>query len=161
MRPAGARSLPRGSRRSAGLDCEDKGEALPTPDALALGDRLFEAIGRGDLGAVREIYAPHIKVWHNFDRVEQTLEENLRVLAWVVKNVAGLRYEQVRREPTESGFVQQHVLRGSSPSGEALEIAACVVCRVEGGRITRIDEYLDSAQLTPLLGPGRSARPPS
>jgi len=128
---------------------------LPTPDALVLGDRLFEAIRSGDLDAVREIYAPNVKVWHNFDRVEQSLEENLRVLAWLVKNVAGLRYEQVRRQRTESGFVQQHVLRGTPPGGEPLEVTACLVCRVEGGRITRIDEYLDSAQLAPLLRPGR------
>lgn len=128
---------------------------MPTPDALELGDRLFEAIGSGDLGAVRQIYAPTIRVWHNFDRVEQSLEENLRVLDWVVKNVSGLRYEQVRRQPTESGFVQQHVLRGTAPGGESLEVAACLVCRVEGGRITRIDEYLDSAQLAPLLRPRR------
>ncbi|HTF35338.1 MAG TPA: nuclear transport factor 2 family protein [Myxococcota bacterium] len=128
---------------------------MPTPDALELGNRLFEAICSGDVGAVREVYAPTVRVWHNFDRVEQSLEENLRVLAWVVKNVSGLRYEQVRRQRTESGFVQQHVLRGTAPGGESLEVAACLVCRVEGGRVTRIDEYLDSAQLAPLLRPGR------
>jgi len=128
---------------------------LPTPDALELGNRLFEAICSGDVGAVREVYAPTVRVWHNFDRVEQSLEENLRVLAWVVKNVSGMRYEQVRRQRTESGFVQQHVLRGTAPGGESLEVAACLVCRVEGGRVTRIDEYLDSAQLAPLLRPGR------
>jgi uncharacterized protein len=124
---------------------------VPTLDALELGDRLFEAICSGDLDAVREIYAPQVRVWHNFDRVEQSLEENLRVLAWVVKNVAGLRYEHVRRQRTESGFVQQHLLCGTAPGGEPLEIAACLVCRVDGGRITRIDEYLDSAALAALL----------
>jgi ketosteroid isomerase-like protein len=127
---------------------------LPTPDALELGARLMEAIRSGDLDAVREIYAPNIRVWHNLDRVEQTLDENLRLLAWVVKNVAGLRYEQVRRQRTESGFVQQHVLRGTAPGGEPLEVAACLVCRVEGGRITRIDEYLDSVPLAALLRRG-------
>jgi uncharacterized protein len=128
---------------------------LPTLDALELGNRLFEAICSGDLGAVREVYAPTVRVWHNVDRVEQSLEENLRVLAWVLKNVSGLRYEHVRRQRTESGFVQQHVLRGTDHGGESLEVAACLVCRVEGGRVTRIDEYLDSAQLAPLLRPGR------
>ena len=128
---------------------------MSNPDALELADRLFTAIGAGDLDAIREIYAPGIKVWHNFDRAEQSLEENLRVLSWVVKNVVGLRYEQVRRERTESGFLQQHVLRGTPPGGAPLEVMACVVCRVEGGRITRLDEYLDSAQLGGLLRPPR------
>jgi len=125
---------------------------LVTPDPLEVADRLFAAICSGDLAALRELYAPTLKVWHNFDRIEQSREENLRVLAWIVKNVAGLRYENVRRERTESGFVQQHVLRGTPPGDAPLEVAACLVCQVEGGRITRIDEYLDSAALAPLLG---------
>jgi len=125
---------------------------LVTPDPLEVADRLFAAICSGDLAALRELYAPTLKVWHNFDRIEQSREENLRLLAWIVKNVAGLRYEGVRRERTESGFVQQHVLRGTPPGDAPLEVAACLVCQVEGGRITRIDEYLDSAALAPLLG---------
>ncbi|HKE10481.1 MAG TPA: nuclear transport factor 2 family protein [Myxococcota bacterium] len=125
---------------------------MVTPDPLEVADRLFAAICSGDLAALRELYAPTLKVWHNFDRIEQSREENLRVLAWIVKNVAGLRYENVRRERTESGFVQQHVLRGTPPGDAPLEVAACLVCQVEGGRITRIDEYLDSAALAPLLG---------
>ncbi len=128
---------------------------MPTPDALEVANRLFEAIGSGDLAAVREIYAPTVKVWHNVSGVEHSLEENLRLLAWVVKNVSGLRYEEVRRQRTESGFVQQHVLRGTGLDGEPLEIAACLVCSVEGGRITRIDEYIDSASLGPLRRAGR------
>ena len=128
---------------------------MSTPDPLELGDRLCAAICAGDLERVREIYAPGIRVWHNAERAEQALDENLRVLAWVAKNVEGLRYEQVRRTRTESGFGQQHVLRGTAPRGEAIEIEACLVCRVEGGRITRIDEYLDSAQLAPLFRSGR------
>ena len=128
---------------------------MPTLDALELGDRLFQAICSGDLDGVREIYAPNVRVWHNLDGVEQSLEENLRLLAWVVKNVAGLRYEHVRRQRTESGFVQQHVLCGTAPGGEPLEVAACLVCRVEDGRITQIDEYLDSVPLAALLRRGR------
>jgi ketosteroid isomerase-like protein len=29
-------------------------------------------------------------------------------------------------------------------------VPACVVCTVKNGRITRLDEYLDTAQLAPL-----------
>jgi len=128
---------------------------VPTPDALELGERLFQSIISGDLDALREVYAPTIEVWHNFDGATQSLDENLRVLGWLVKDVSGLRYEQVRRQRTETGFVQEHVLRGTSSRGEPFEVAACLVCQVEGGRITRISEYLDSAQLAPPLRPGR------
>lgn len=124
--------------------------AMPTP--LELCDQLFRAIERGDTAAVREIYAPDAVIWHNNDQAEETPERNLRVLGWVTKNVQNLRYEDVRRHATPTGFVQQHVLRGTAPNGTPLEVPACVVCEVRDGRITRLDEYLDSAHTAPLQG---------
>lgn len=120
-------------------------------ESLEVADKLFAAIPRGDLDAVRGIYAPDAQIWHNHDGVTQDVTANLRVLAWVVQNVKGIRYEEVRRQATPTGFVQQHVLRGTGPSGKPVEIPACIVCTVAGGRITRLDEYLDSAQIAALL----------
>jgi ketosteroid isomerase-like protein len=113
--------------------------------ALEVAERLFTALEAGDVEAVRALYAPEARVWHNFDGVEQTVEENLRTLAWFARNVPGRRYEEVRRQATATGFVQQHVLRGTAPGGK-LEMPACIVATVVDGKITRIDEYLDTAQ---------------
>lgn len=121
-------------------------------ETLELADRFFAAIPKGDLATVRAIYAPDALIWHNNDQVTQSVEQNLQVLAWVTKNISGLRYEEVRRHVTPSGFVQQHVLRGTAPNGKSLEVPACILCTVEGGRITRLDEYLDSAQVAVLQG---------
>jgi ketosteroid isomerase-like protein len=43
---------------------------------------------------------------------------------------------------------QQHVLRGTNrASGEPVALHACVVVQVgDDGRITRLDEYIDSAE---------------
>ncbi len=120
-------------------------------EMLALADRFFEAIPKGDIETIRSLYAPDAAVWHNFDGVAQTVDQNLRVLAWVAAGVEGLRYEDVRRRVTPDGWVQQHVLRGTAPNGKPLEIEACIVFTVADGRITRVDEYLDSAQAAPLL----------
>lgn len=120
--------------------------------ALDVAERLFAAIGHGDIDAVRACYADDIVVWHNNDGVEQTRDQNLRTLAWVIKNVSGRRYEEIRRQPTPTGFVQQHVLRGTAPNGKSLELPACIVCTVAEGKITRLDEYLDSAQAAVLFG---------
>lgn len=122
------------------------------PSNLDVADRLFASIMKGDIEGVRSVYAPSCIIWHNNDGSEQTVEENLRVLGWVVKNIRELRYEEIRRSETPTGFVQQHVLRGIGPKGAAVSIPACIVCRVENGRITRLDEYLDSAHVAPLIG---------
>lgn len=97
-------------------------------EVLELADRFFDAIPKGDLETVRAIYAPDARIWHNNDGATQNVEQNLAVLGWVTKNISGLRYEEIRRQVTPSGFVQQHVLRGHAPNGKPLEVAACILC---------------------------------
>ena len=41
---------------------------------------------------------------------------------------------------------------GRQASGKEIAIPGCMVCKVESGRITRLDEYLDSAQTAELRG---------
>jgi uncharacterized protein len=120
--------------------------------SLALADRFFTAIGAGDLDAVRDIYADDAEIWHNPDGVVQTRDENLRTLGWVVTNLRDRSYDEVRRSATDDGFVQQHVLRATRADGQRVEIPACIVCRVADGRITRLDEYIDSAHVARLFG---------
>ena len=119
-------------------------------ESLEACEKLFAAIPRGDLAAVRALYAPNAAIWHNHDGVTQDPDANLRVLDWVVHNLRDISYQVTRRQATPTGFVQQHVMRGVAPSGKKLELAACIICDVSGGRITRLDEYLDSAQLAAL-----------
>ena len=124
---------------------------MSSDDSLQIAERLFGAITAGNVQAVRHIYAPDAVIWHNNDGLEQSVDSNLRVLQWVTAHIRNLRYEAVRRQHTSSGFMQQHVLRGTAPNGHELNIPACIVCTVRDGRITRLDEYLDSAHLAPLL----------
>src|SRR5438876_3785983 len=119
-------------------------------DPITVVERLFAAIEAGDVEAIRRIYSPDAEIWHNFDGVVQSADENLRTLEWVTANVRDLRYEDVKRIRTEIGVVQQHVLRGIAPSGKTVSVPACIVFTVDGDRITRLDEYLDTAQTAPL-----------
>lgn len=126
---------------------------MPTEDIpLDVAQHFFTAIETGDVEAVSRLYAPDVVVWHNTDGVEQTAGQNLATLTWMVRHLSDRRYEVIRRVATEDGFVQQHVLRAQAPGGE-LALPACIVARVQEGRISRIDEYLDSAHLA-VLTPG-------
>lgn len=119
---------------------------------LDVAERLFNAIQAGDLAAVSAIYDPDVRIWHNNDQATQDRETNLRVIGWLAKNIPDIRYEEVRRHLFAGGFVQQHVLRGTAPNGKPFEVPACIVCEVAGGRVTRLDEYLDSAHTSVLRG---------
>ena len=135
------------SEGGAALDFAGRRAPESKPDPLDVARRFFAAIERGDLAAVGEIYAPDAVIWHNTDRTEKTREQNLAMLSWAVEHVAKLRYEDVRLEPIAGGFVERHVVRGTEKaSGRELVLPAVVVACVEGGRITRLDEYFDSAQ---------------
>jgi ketosteroid isomerase-like protein len=108
--------------------------------------RFFAALEAGDIDTLREIYAPDAVVWHNDDLVEQPVEENLKVLQGLHRAVSGLRYDIVRRVPAPDGVLQQHILRGCLRNGTEVELHAAMYLQVQGGHITRIEEYLDSAK---------------
>ena len=118
-------------------------------------DALFCAIEAGDVDAVRELYADDMVAWHNFDRIEQTKDQNLFVLQWVARNLSDRHYDDIRRYAIDGGFVQQHVLRGNNVEGVEVQIPACIVVKVADGKITRIDEYLDTRQTDPLTNAAR------
>ncbi len=119
-------------------------------DTNLLADRFMRAIETGDIETVRACYAPDARIWHNNDGVEQTLEENLKVLNWVARHLPNRRYEIKSRHIFDGGYVQQHVLHGTLRSGKPFSMPACLVVTVTNGKIARLSEYLDSAHTLPL-----------
>jgi ketosteroid isomerase-like protein len=110
---------------------------------LELADAFLHASEAGDVEQLRAMYAPDAVVWHNVDGKEQSVEEGLAMISWTREHLPGLRHDEVRRQRTEHGFVQQHVLRATTPSGAELSVPACIVVTVHAGNVTRLDEYID------------------
>jgi ketosteroid isomerase-like protein len=119
-------------------------------DMLAFAERFMAAIQAGDSDAVRACYAPNAAIWHNTDGLEQSVEDNLRVLRWFARKLPDRFYRVLRREALSDGFLQQHVLEATLPDGTAWKMSACVVVKVKDGLVTRLDEYLDSAETKAL-----------
>lgn len=117
---------------------------------LALADRFVTAIQNADIPTIRACYALDARIWHNFDGKEQTVDENLVTLGWLVKQLPQRQYQVSRRENLPDGFLQQHVLAGTTRHGDAFAMPACIICKVKDGRITRLDEYLDPASAAAL-----------
>jgi uncharacterized protein len=129
---------------------------IMTPEEmLAFAEKFVGAIQSGDVATVRACYAPDAKLWHNTDRVEQTVDQNMAVLDWFIRTLPDRNYRVIRREALSDGFLQQHVLEATLPDGTAWSMDACCVIKVENGLITRLDEYLDSGQGKALRSFGR------
>lgn len=127
-------------------------------DTLEIADRLFRAVEAGDIELIRnELYAPGFTIWHNYDGRYQTTDENLKMLGWLTRHVRNVRYEEVRRQEITGGFLEQHVLRGELADGTKIEAPTCMIGYIADGKITRLEEYLDTAQVAPMLYPTRAA----
>jgi len=116
-------------------------------------DQIFAAIEAGDAGTVASLYADDVIVWHNNDGVEQTKEQNLRVLDWMVRSTTSREYRAVRRFAIDGGFAQQHDLHLEFDDGRTADLPACLVVAVADGLITRIDEYLDGPSAVAAFAP--------
>lgn len=113
-------------------------------DGLVI-DRMFAALSSGDLAAAAECFMPDARVWHSFDCVAHDLAGIMAEWEGLVANFAQRDFVDVRRQPTPDGFVQQHVMTGTTTSGARKAWPVCIVVRIEGGRIARLDEYIDRA----------------
>lgn len=123
---------------------------MSNSSTIELARRFVRALNEKDEAAIRQIYAPDARIWHNFDDKYQTIDENMKGMYWIHKRLSGINYDVVRQVELPDGYLQEHVLRGKLASGEVFAMAACVICTVKDGRVTSLREYLDLTQTLPL-----------
>jgi uncharacterized protein len=114
--------------------------------AIEVAQHLFEQIEAKRVDGVAALYAEDVLVWHNFSNTTQTKSENLKVLDGLTKNVAQIRYDVTERVLLGDRVMQRHLLRCRLANGEEFVIPACIFVTARDGKITRIDEYLDTTQ---------------
>jgi ketosteroid isomerase-like protein len=119
--------------------------------SLQVAHDLIAAITAGDVHAVDALYHDDALVFQNTTGETLNKKRMLGIIRFLAQ-VSELRYEDVRVQPTPTGFVQQHVLCCRSQSGEEVRAHACLVGTVDEGRIRRLDEYLDAASISALTG---------
>ena len=126
--------------------------SIADAEAIAdVADRLFDAIENSDIALLEEMWNDDIIVWKVADR-ERDKERALRVITWFVSATTDRRYEILDRKLFDGGFVQQHILHANGRNGGSISMRVCIVIKLgANGLISRIDEYFDPAEMTPLL----------
>ncbi|MDT5126149.1 MAG: hypothetical protein QOH54_1793 [Mycobacterium sp.] len=125
---------------------------MNTDVRLDVANRLFGAIERGEYETVDGLWADDVTVWHTGDAQDNDRARALKVIRWFMNVTTSRSYEILDRQYFDGGFVQQHVLRASRSDDASIEMRVCIVIKVDAkGRITRIDEYFDPADMAPLL----------
>lgn len=117
-------------------------------DIRTMATRFFDAIEAGDIETMRDSFTPDAEIWHNTDELIVTRDQTAATLTGMVARIDEREYADRRLTVFPGGFVQQHVLKGvRTHDGGAVRLPCAIVCKVEGGRITRLDEYFDSAHV--------------
>lgn len=129
-------------------------------ETLDFAKRFVTALQGNDPDVVRPFYAPDAQIWHNTDNIVQTVDENVKVMKWMMHNLPDRHYRVTRLEALSDGFLQQHVLEATLPDGKPWTLHACVIIKITDGKITRLDEYMDSAETSALQGVRRAPSTP-
>ncbi len=114
----------------------------------AMATRFFDAIEQGDIESMQASFTPDAEIWHNTDELIVTPEQTAKTLTGMVARITDREYADRRLTTFPGGFVQQHVLKGKrTHDGGLVRLPCAIICRVVDGRITRLDEYFDSAHV--------------
>ncbi|MBA3030574.1 MAG: nuclear transport factor 2 family protein [Desulfobacteraceae bacterium] len=105
----------------------------------------------GDRAGARNCYHADAEIWHNFDGVTQTVDENMALFEKLVASTKSRKYVINRLEKIEGGYLQQHILKLETPDGETTKANAIVLVTVDGGKIRRIEEYIDPKPIMKVL----------
>jgi ketosteroid isomerase-like protein len=114
-------------------------------DIGAVIDRMFAALAGGDLPTAAKCFTAGARIWHSFDGIAHDLNGIMAEWEGLIANFPQRDFVDVRRQPTPDGFVQQHVMTGTTASGVRKAWPVCIVVTMDGGRIARLDEYIDRA----------------
>lgn len=118
----------------------------------AILDRTFAAAEANDWATFRSMFADDAVMKQNVGP-EQSIDQAMKTLPRLTADGTTLRYENVRRVGGKSNITEMHDAVFTKPDGRVVRIDLCVVVQFnEDGKITRTDEYLDSAATTGLLG---------
>ena len=127
-------------------------------DVLSTVEKFVEALSTGDAACLDALFTDDAVIWHNYDQVGQPAREALAALA----PLAALqpRYEIAGRDVVDGACIQRHVVHITLPGGEPASIPAVQRIALADGRIQRIDEYMDSAQMAAAIQAMQAGPPP-
>jgi len=121
-------------------------------DLNELTDAVFACAEANDWGGFRAAFADEAVLAQNVG-IEQPIDAALETLPLLTADGTTLKYENVRRVLGDNAVTEMHDAVFTKTDGREVRLDICVVLQFDDtGKITRADEYLDSAAATALFG---------
>ena len=115
-------------------------------------EALFDAYQDRRVDVLERLLADDCVIWHNVFGRETTKQDNLSRYHDSYRGQRRRTYDDRIVNTFHDGFVIQYQLRGVMTNGHTGSLWICIVARVRDGRITRIDEYMDSGRFAAWAG---------
>ena len=113
-----------------------------------LARRFFDAIEAGDIDAMQNSFIPNAEIWHNTDEQIVSPAQTAETLTGMVARIKDRKYTDRRLTVYKGGFAQQHVLTGKRVEDDVeVRLPCAIICKITDGKISRLDEYFDSAHV--------------
>ena len=122
-------------------------------------NQFFDAYQDGRVDVLRDIMSDDCIVWHNVFGKETTRDENLAAYPTSYAGQRRRTYNDRIINCFEDGFVIQYSLNGVMTNGHKGSMWLCIVGRVRDGKITRIDEYMDTTKFAGWMGQDKVVLP--
>jgi ketosteroid isomerase-like protein len=112
--------------------------------------KFIEAVESGDEAALQRIYSDDVGVWHNFNNITISKDANIAMLMDLCRKGVRVRHMLDEQLLVGNRGVRRQRIEATTPGGQRVMLRAALFVSVEGGQITRIDEYIDSKELEAL-----------
>lgn len=116
-----------------------------------LAERLIQAFSHYDAAALDPLLAPDAVHWVNITQREQRRAEVLKQVGAEGRYIATADFELRDHSATADGFVLQLVVSGETTTGAPFTVPVCLVVRVQGEQVVRIDEYASVDHALPII----------
>ena len=121
-------------------------------------EAFFDAYENRRVDVLDRLYADDCIIWHNVYGRETTRDENLEAYPNSYSGQRRRTYNDRTINTFADGFVIQYSLNGVMTNGHKGALWICIVGRCKDGKITRIDEYMDSSKFAAWGGRDRKAK---
>ncbi len=111
-----------------------------------LATTLVTAITAPQLDLMDSLFSDDFTMWYGISNSSLDRTQALDFFRRYFPTIT-LRYDDIVCTPTATGWIQQHLVNTEGADGfKVSDLPVCMVVTVKGDKISRMDEYFDSAQ---------------
>ena len=115
-------------------------------NARELSDRIVQMYSQRSSRILDDIATPDFRFWDNVDAIDKSRDVIKAEFDQYIGQFKSVYVTVLRMEELHDGFLQQYVVSATRHDDRATrDRHVCLVVRTRDGKISRIDEYCDSA----------------